>query len=240
MSIETLPVANTILEELNESVEKQPLQSPTEAEAIVQLHQLQPRRAILASGLIGLTTQLNNAPTERLQPTFVAIAEEYCELIDTIKVLEKKYPNIAEVPKVTGVTESIIERRVRLHNESANFTNLLHKLEMHHTARTLSLIALASEVRSPHSTMTDEREMIAKTIANLREDHHTILRAITDCNQTVWRPNSDDEKDKAERKRIEQPYIIEIYNNGEDPTETAGLPAHLTGANYRYLTNAPI
>ena len=144
--------------------------------------------------------------------------------------------------------EGVKDRRVRLHNEAADIIKTLHELQVRHTTLTLGLIALAEQLKtSPtetltytRETMSEEHRELAGVISKLRHEQRAIITDITACNQTVWRPNSDDEKDKAERKRIEQPYIIEIYNNGEDPTQTAGLPEHLVGVNYRYLSNAPI
>lgn len=144
--------------------------------------------------------------------------------------------------------ESVKDRRVRLHNEATDIINALHELQARHTTLTLGLIALAEQLKtSPTESLSytreklrDEHRELADTISKLRHEQRANITDITACNQTVWRPNSDDEKDKAERRRIEQPYIIEIYNNGEDPAQTAGLPEHLVGVSYRYLSNAPI
>jgi hypothetical protein len=144
--------------------------------------------------------------------------------------------------------ESVMDRRVRLHNEAADIIKKLHELQVRHTKLTLGLIALAEQLKtSPtesltytRATMAEEHRELATVINTLRDEQRTTIADITACNQTVWRPNSDNEKDKAERRRIEQPFINEIYNNGESPTQTAGLPEHLVGVNYRYLSNAPI
>lgn len=147
------------------------------------------------------------------------------------------------------VETAVTHPRVTLHDEAVEIIKTLHELQARHTKLTLGLIALAEQMSNAptdtltytRDTMADEHRELAGTINALRKQQRENIVDITTCNQTITRPlDTGSDADKAERKRLEQPYIIQIYNNGEDPTQTTGLPDHSVGVNYRYLSNAPL
>lgn len=154
----------------------------------------------------------------------------------------------AATPSVKPEVSDQVLHRKQLHDELAAITLLLHELQTRHTTLTLGLIALAEQLKTAstehlsytRTTIAEEHRELATKIDEKRTEQRIAMMNVTNYNQTVWRPNGEKEEEKAERRRIEQPYIIEIYNNGEDPTQTAGLPEHLVGTHYRYLSNAPL
>ena len=133
-----------------------------------------------------------------------------------------------------NIEESIEERRVRLHRESALIPQALHELETRFNTLTLGLIALG-QIGDVH--MSEERHLLAQNIAKLRQEQAQLITDIANCNRTIWRPPYDDEwfnkpekiRNKDERARIEHPYIVQVYNGGEDPLSKDVYNRYLPG-----------
>lgn len=151
--------------------------------------------------------------------------------------------------------ESLLERRTRLHREAAVIGANLHELETRHHKLILGLIALSDQLKvssteadiNTHIGITDERDELAATITTLRQVHRDLIDETAKCNNSIQRERPEEfsgNKNWREQRRIEEiPYVIQVHNDGEDPTDTTAINAldeESLGSKHRYLTNAVI
>jgi|GEM_PF-4819187 len=126
--------------------------------------------------------------------------------------------------------ESTEERRVRLHHESASICQALHELETHYNTLTLGLIAIAqSGYAQASEEEVEKHRTLAQDIVKLRQEQAQLIIDIANCNRTIWRPPYNKPKEIAERARIEHPYVVQIYNGGEDPLTKDVYDRYLPG-----------
>ena len=137
--------------------------------------------------------------------------------------------------------ESVEERRLRLHAELASITLTLHELETRHHKMTLGLIAL-SQTNDTHTreSITQEHHELANDIAKLRQEQGALITETAHCNTQIWRPAQIiDSRGGSERDRIERPLLVQIYNDGIDPTTLSQTPAD-GKIGHSYLPNAAL